>query len=188
MAEPVIETLKPIPCLDLELLLVNSGSASLTGKLAGKLMEKWAAWLPCLQARRLLLEDKAYLAVWLDAPVEEEVDKAFAASPSEGFLLNSLAQTLCMTAVHDFLPQVALICCAPVPEFTPALRDVLEGEGLCGPCSDKEREKRRWKPARRYAVLTWFSFGVGCPDCSLSEECGKERNILDNNELTGACI
>jgi hypothetical protein len=186
MAETVVETLKLVPCLDLELLLVNSESACLKGKLVEKLLEKWAAWLPCLQARRLLLEDKAYLALWLDAAVEDEVDKVFASSPSEGFLLNSLAQTLCMTAVHDLLPRVAQTGCAPVPELTPALRAVLEGESLCKPCSPLELEKRQWKPARRYAVLTWFSFGAGCPDCSLGEDCGKGMNIKSMNISAGA--
>jgi hypothetical protein len=183
MAEPVVETLKLIPCLDLELLLLNSESACLKGKVVEKLMEKWAAWLPSLQARRLLLEDKAYLAVWLDSPVEDEVDKAFASSPSEGFLFNSLAQTMCMAGVHDLLPRVAQTGCAPVPELTPALRAVLEKEGLCKPSSAKEPGKRQWKPARRYAVLTWFSFGVGCPDCFLGEECGKDRNVSGGVQL-----
>jgi hypothetical protein len=185
MAEPVIETLKLTPCLDLELLLVNSESACLKGRRVEKLLEKWAVWLPWLQARRLLLEDRAYLAVWLAAPVEAEVDKAFAASPSEGFLLHSLAQTLCMTAVHDLLPRVAHTGCAPVPELTPALRAVLEENGLCGACSAKELEGRQWKPARRYAVLTWFSFDSGCPDCSLGEECVTSGN-KDTNIVTGA--
>jgi hypothetical protein len=183
MPLPTVETLKVIPCLDLELLLVNSGKTGLTGKVVDKLMKKWAAWVPLLYARRLLPEDQPYLAVWLDASVEAEVDKSFAASPSEGFLLNSLAQTLCMSAVHDLLPFVAETGCAPLPEFTPALAELLEQQGLRKPVPAGPEEKPPLTLSRRYAVLTRYSFDLGCPDCALSEECGSCKDMSAGEEI-----
>jgi hypothetical protein len=138
-------------------------------------MQKWAVWMPGLHTRRILLDNKAYLAVWLDAAVEEEVDKTFASSPSEGFLLNSLAQTLCMSAVHDVLPLVAETGCAPLPEFTEELQAVLEQEGLCKPLTAKRSKKPQLTLARRYAVLTNFAFGAACADCSLEADCPGHR-------------
>jgi hypothetical protein len=175
MPEQLIETLKVTPLLDLELLLLNSEMTSLEGKVVDSLMERWAAWMPSLHTRRILLDNKAYLAIWLDAVVEQEVDKAFAASPSEGFLLNSLAQTLCMSAVHDVLPLVAKTGCAPLPEFTETLQAVLEQEELCKPVTAKRSKKQQLTLARRYAVLTNFSFGSSCTECSLEEDCPGHR-------------
>ncbi|MDR1243234.1 MAG: hypothetical protein LBM00_10720 [Deltaproteobacteria bacterium] len=183
MPQPVVETLKVIPCLDLELLLVNSEKTSLKGNVVDRLVKKWAAWIPLLYVRRLLPEDQPYLAVWLDAQVEDEVDKSFAASPSEGFLLNSLAQTLCMSAVHDLLPFVAETGCAPLPELTPALAELLEQQGLYRPGPAKPGEKPFLRLSRRYAVVTRYSFGLRCPDCALGEECGSYKDVPEGEEI-----
>jgi hypothetical protein len=172
-AEASIEIYKVTPCLDLELLLVNSEMTSIEGKTAEKLMKKWAEWMPFLHARRLELDNKAYLAVWLDADIETAVDKAFASSPSEGFLLNSLAQTLCMGAVCDIVPCVTATGCAALPEFTEALRAVLARLGLC-------RVSGSLTLTRRYAVVTHFAFApehIGCAECSLIEQCPRAKDM-----------
>jgi hypothetical protein len=120
-----------------------------------------------LHAVILDTEGKRYLAIWLGAEVEKEVDGAFAASPSEGFRLNSLAQTLCMGAVYQVLPEVEEAGCAPAPGPCEGLRAALASEGVpfqhsSGPAL-----------CRRFSVLTPYPFRGACDVCSLESECPK---------------
>ena len=54
------------------------------------------------------------------------MDKAWESSPSNAFLYNALAQTMCMAAVHAVIPEVQDAGCAPAPKPTAALREAQE--------------------------------------------------------------
>lgn len=133
-----------------------------TLKLLNELWEQWGA-----QARIMKLErgKQTWLAVWLPQEVEDAIDEAWARSPGEGYLLNSLAQYICMVAVQALVPQAADGGCAPSPkpglEFRQAMLD-------CGLAQEQSGAL-----LRRYAVVTYFPFKGGCEICGMQENCPK---------------
>jgi hypothetical protein len=161
------ETLEIHPYFDLELLMSVSRETRLGGALTERLMRLWEQWLP--EARALIVKpgSAAYLAVWLNAKVEEDVDKAWDTSPSDAYFHNALAQTLCMSAVHGVLPEIQDAGCAPAPKMNAELRAALEAEGL--------PYTQSGTLARRYAVVTPYPFQGGCEICSLRHACPKAQ-------------
>ena len=112
------ELLELHPCFDMELFMTLSQESRVGGEVMERLERLWEAWLPELCALRLEIGDtgrQGYLLVSLSPRVEAAVDGAWLVSPSEGFRLNALAQTLCMAAVQEWLPEVADSGCAPAP-------------------------------------------------------------------------
>lgn len=152
------------PYFDLESFMTMCHETRMPGPMYEKLTSSWDAWQSGLRVFTVGGE-RGWLAVWLPEEVEREVDETWAKSPSEGFLLNNLAQFLCMTVVAGFLPQVEDGGCAPQPVPDMALANALGKEGLelDGAC----------RPGRRYAVLTYHPFRGGCEVCNLNAECPK---------------
>ncbi len=163
------EKLEVTPYMDIELLLSNSQETRIEGDVMDRLAEHWGKWLPHLHAKRIDIAKDSYLAVWLDEAVEESVDDIWDDAPSEAFLFNSLAQTMCMCAVYDLLPEVAEAGCAPAPKPTLDLKLALESESL----RDPDEASTALALNRRYAVATYYPFRGGCDICALSEECPK---------------
>lgn len=152
-----------------------------------RLAAVWRRWQNHLCGRTFSVEpDHGAVCVWLNPAVEAEVDEAWAARPSEGFTLHTLALELCMTAVRHLLPQAAGLRagCAPIPGFYPAQRGALTRYGA--PVSWDEGSEGAVAPAliRRYAVLTWLPFRGGCEVCALRGGCGK-TSASDGDELEG---
>ena len=156
------------PYFDMELFLATAEEQSISGPDMAAMIGAWEEWLPRLHALALAGEKKGCLAVWLEAEVEEAVDAAWKESPAKGFRLNALAQTLCMCAVHELIPEVEEAGCAPAPEFYPELVGVLNDAGL--PCMQGSLSL-----GRRYAVLTPYPFRGGCEICSLGEACPRRN-------------
>ncbi|MDL2314530.1 hypothetical protein LJC36_06070 [Desulfovibrio sp. OttesenSCG-928-C14] len=163
------EDLKVTPYMDLELLLTNSQETRIDGKIMDKLAESWGRWAAHLKAKRIQAGSESYLAVWLDESVEEQVDEIWDDAPSEAFLYNALAQTMCMSAIYDLLPEVADSGCAPAPRPTLDLKTALEELDL----RDPDEENPGLGLARRYAVTTYYPFRGGCEVCDLRAECPK---------------
>lgn len=92
---------------------------------AALLEERWAIWLRGVHSRLLVVDGAQYALIYLDADVACEVDAAWAASPSRGFLLASLANTLCAACVAAAVPGVAAHGCAAVPFLHEGLRRML---------------------------------------------------------------
>lgn len=174
-----IETLEVTPYLDMELLLENSQETRVDGPLMDKLADYWGRWMPRLSARRIAAGQDSYLVVWLDEAVEEEVDEVWDDAPSEAFLFNSLAQTMCMCAVHTLLPEVGEAGCAPAPRPTLDLKSALEDEGL----RDPDEENFELALLRRYAVATYYPFRGGCDICHLKDTCPKLKGGGDYSVL-----
>ena len=154
------------PFFDMELIMNISQEKRLGGAALDRLVALWQEWLPMLHVRSIDTGKIQYLAVWLEAPVEDAVDAAWAASPTQGYLDNALAQALCMSAVHSVLPEIEDAGCAPAPRPADALRAALEAEGLPykgeGPTL-----------SLRYAVVTHYPFKGGCEICHLQDQCPK---------------
>lgn len=166
MSEYTMERLDVVPYFDMERIMTMSQETRLGGATLERLMKLWESWLPELTVARIDTGKITYLAVWLSKAVEDAVDKAWENSPSEAYLDNTLAQTLCMEAVHCVLPEVEDAGCAPAPRPTDKLRVALEAEGLPylhdGPTL-----------SRRYAVVTHHPFKGGCEICHLQKDCPK---------------
>ncbi|MDL2307924.1 hypothetical protein LJC48_07925 [Desulfovibrio sp. OttesenSCG-928-C06] len=169
MSQFSTEVLKVAPYMDIELLLENSQESRIEGGLMDRLAESWADWMPHLHARRIAIGKDSYLAVWLDKEIEDKIDDIWEDAPSEAYMFNSLAQTMCMCAIYDLLPEVAEAGCAPAPRPTLDLKLALEAEGL----RHEDEENPALALCRRYAVATYYPFRGGCDICDLSKECPK---------------
>lgn len=174
------------PYFDIEDFMALSQEKRLGGAVLERLLGLWETWLPRLRACQITSGASSWLAVWLPEEVEAAVDEAWAQSPSEGFLINSLAQYLCMTGVQELLPQVEAGGCAPSPRPTPELRAALAEQGLPYKSGDSSLLERR------YAVLTYFPFRGGCEVCHLRPVCPKGQGrgenasiVLPGHERTG---
>lgn len=169
MPSYTIEDLEVSPYMDMELLMENSQESRIDGDVMDRLVEHWGKWMPHLHACSVAVDKDSYLAVWLDEEVEESVDEIWDDAPSEAFLFNSLAQTMCMCAVHTLVPEVSEAGCAPAPRPTLDLKMALEEKGL----RDPDEDNIGLGLVRRYAVATYYPFRGGCDICDLKDECPK---------------
>ena len=155
------------PYFDLELYMSMSQETRLGGAVTERLMELWAQWIPEVHALCIKTDSIEYLAVWLNAKVEEDIDRAWDQSPTDAYLYNTLAQVLCMSTVYGILPEIQDAGCAPAPRTTDKLRAALTAEGLPYTPSGTL--------ARRYAVVTHYPFKGGCEICNLQHACPKAQ-------------
>ncbi len=176
MSTFTIEKVEPTPYFDVELILRNSQESRIGGHVLERLVQLWETWLPKLSVRIVNTGKITYLAVWLDETVEEDIDKAWAESPSQAYLDNALAQTLCMSAVHSLVPEVEDAGCAPAPRTTDTLRAALEETGL--PYKDDSLVL-----SRRFAVVTHYPFKGGCEICHLQGQCPKGQGQAGSSSL-----
>lgn len=122
------------PYFDMEGFMTMSHETRLGGAVLQRLVDLWGQWLPKLKVCEISTGKIAYLAVWLPEEVEELVDAAWEKSASDGFMVNNLAQFMCMAAVQELLPEVENAGCAPSPRPTEALARSLgrSGPGIPG--------------------------------------------------------
>ena len=169
------ECLQITPDLDVELLLGLMQEKRLGGLVLEDLATVWQSWLDKLYAVKLKLGDKEYIAVWLDEEIEHMVDQKWKDAPSESFRLNCLAQSMCMSAVYQLIPEVEYAGCAPAP----SLSDDSVNELAYNLASALRAEKIPYHNigisglARRFSVLTPYPFQGACEICSLHEQCPK---------------
>ncbi len=160
--------LETAPLFDMELFMTLSQERRVGGDVMDRLERLWERWVPQLQVRELAGQGRNYLLVWLGVEAEQEADAAWTLSPSEGFRINALAQTLLMAAVRDLIPQVEESGCAPAPKPSHALAEALTAEGISylngGPALE-----------RRYALVTPYPFRGGCEICAMQRECPKRQ-------------
>jgi len=154
------------PWFDMELFLQLSQEKRLGGELMELCAKTWELWSKTLTVTKIITGKRQYLLIRLDDSAEAFVDEAWDKRPSEGHLLNSLAQTMCMAVARELLPEVEDAGCAPAPKPTKDLKEALAGLGVPymadGPILSK-----------RYAVLTNYPFKGGCEICSMFQDCPK---------------
>lgn len=166
-----IKRLDVQPYFDMESYLGLCQETRLGGDLYEKLATLWDKWLAELNVHEIKAGGTSALAVWLPEEVENEVDSLFDESPSQGFMINNLAQYMCMATIAELLPMVEQAGCAPSPEPTLALAKALKEAGLG--CNFGEA----LLPERRYATVTHYPFKGGCEVCSLKDNCPKGKNF-----------
>ncbi|SBV96035.1 conserved hypothetical protein [uncultured delta proteobacterium] len=166
-------TQTPQPYFDLELFLRTAGETRIGGKETDECLLFWERWSASLFCKTVSAQGRNFLAVWLGEDVEQTVDAAWDESPSRGFLLNALAQTLCMCAVHEHLPEIEEAGCAPVPAPDPDLARALTEAGLPAraPARMDGEPEGGLLFARRYAVVTRTPFSGACDVCALRASC-----------------
>ena len=167
MTEYTTKDLAIVPDFDLELLMSTSNETRIGGDVMDKLAEAWDRWAPMAKARQITGDKESYLLVWLEEPVEEEIDDKWEQTPSEAFMFNALAQVMCMGIIHSLLPEVEEAGCAPAPRPTELLTDSLEASGVPYLIPGEPGL------VRRYAVVTHYPFRGGCEICTLRKQCPK---------------
>lgn len=173
------EKLRLVPEFDMELFMMTSQETRIGGELMERLEALWEEWLPHTNAITFKADETGYLLVWLDEEVEKAVDEAWEKSPSDAYMFNVLAQVMCMGMVHEALPQVMDVGCAPAPKGSAILESALEEVGV--PYSADISQTL----ARRYAVLTFHPFKGGCEVCSLMDSCPKGGSSVNTITLGG---
>lgn len=157
------------PEFDLEEFMNFAQETRISNPLLEKLLTNWENWLPALHARQVKIGQESILALWLGHETEAAVDATWNESPSDGYMLNALAEYLCMKAVSSVLPQIADSGCAPAPKNKPEIDRVLATiPDLCNESAGKIQ--------RRYAVITYYPFRGGCEICDLQQSCPKLRS------------
>lgn len=162
LEEPI--ELQPWP--DLEDFMAFSQESRIDGACMKELVKYWNKWKELLKSFQITDGKKSWLAVWLPKEVETEVDDSWTNSPSQAWLLNALAQFLCMSAIREKIPPIADGGCAPAPDPTLTLKNALVEAGL-----DVDQDSGILQ--RKYAIVTWYPFKGGCEVCSLRENCPK---------------
>ncbi len=164
------------PYFSLEDFMVMSQEKRLGGAALERLAKLWEAWMADLNVYVLATGKIKYLAVWLPESVEEGVDATWERSPSDGYLENTLAQFMCMSAVREMLPEVEDSGCAPAPRPTETLRAAMESLGV--PYREAESVL-----SRRYASVTHYPFRGGCEICHLHEQCPKGQGRSEGGSV-----
>jgi hypothetical protein len=104
-----------------------------------------------------------HVIIWLEEPVEEEIEGVWQDSPSAGMAFHNLAIHMVMSAVQNLLPELADKGCAPLP--TPG-KDVLAAFKKLGLVWNKEGTVNR-----QFAVFTAMPVDPGCGGCMLRAKC-----------------
>lgn len=178
MKNTSIVNLPAMPYFDMEDFMNFSRETRLESKTVKILLDYWQAWSKFLKVMKLENGADSWLAVWLPEEVEQKIDVTWDEAPSSGYLLNSLAQYLCMEAVKEVIPQISASGCAPSPISTPQLKDAIIKAGLdILPDTDSI--------ARRYVIITNYPFKGGCEICNLKNECPKGKENFSTVVLPG---
>lgn len=156
--------LKISPHFDLETFMLLSETRRIDGMMAMRMEESWKRLFPHLKAYRLG-DKKGYLVIFMEPAVEEIVDSLWEKSPSQGFELQTLAQSMIMAAMQELMPDVQSQGCAPVPEPNKILKKSLKPLGL--------EFQNTGTLNVKYGVLTKFPYSAGCEACYLKESCPK---------------
>lgn len=148
------------------MLLRLLAGAHLTSGDENRLRLLWDRWGGSLTAAVIEDEMESRLLVWLGRDVELDVERSWDLDAEEGRLLHVMAVALIMSSAASLVPELAEMCCAPVPEPSQNVKSATCSLGLC---YDKEHVL-----TRRYSLLTHYPFQGGCDVCWLSERCPKD--------------
>lgn len=131
-------------------------------------LSTWEKWLPHLKIYKLG-DRKEHVLIFLEEPVENEVDSIWTASPSEGFKHEAIAQTMIMGTLKTLMPELGEKECAPVPEPTKPIRRTVEKIGL--------EMQESGALSRKYSTITPYPHRYGCERCYLKDSCIKNMKL-----------
>lgn len=165
------------PIFDLFGFMEMSHESRIGGATLERMEQLWQEWNTKLKAYLIDTGKTSYLAVWLPSSVEEFVDTTWKSSASEGFLINTLAQFLCMSFIQLVLPEVDDTTCAPSPRPTPLLRASLEKLGV------PYKSSTSAILSLQYAVVTHYPYRGGCEICHLLDLCPKGQGKAEDASI-----
>jgi len=157
------------PEFDLFTYCELSGETRIENDLLEEIEPRFDGWQQHLKAYRLAPEgapdtDPGYVLLWLEKPVEDEIEGIWQDSPSAGMAFHNLAIHMVMSAVQNLVPELADKGCAPLPK--PG-KDVLAAFKKLGLEWNKEGTV-----SRQFAVFTNMPVLTGCGACMLKAKCG----------------
>lgn len=154
------------PEFDLFTYCELAGETRLEHDLLEELEPRFDGWQQHLKAYRLSTggeTDPGFLILWLDKPVEDEVEGIWQDSPSAGMAFHNLAIHMVMSAMQNLVPELAERGCAPLPKPT---KDVLAAFKKLGLEWNKEGTVNR-----QFAVFTNMPALATCGTCILKAKC-----------------
>jgi len=107
--------------------------------------------------------DGGHLLVWLEEPVEDEIEGVWQDSQSAGMGFHNLAIHMVMSAAHNVIPELADKGCAPLPKPTAGILKAFEKLGLIWNAEGTVN--------RQFAVFTRMPYSEGCNICMLRPRC-----------------
>ncbi|MHC1700820.1 MAG: hypothetical protein AB9900_07555 [Humidesulfovibrio sp.] len=107
--------------------------------------------------------DGGHVVIWLEEPVEEEIEGVWQDSQSAGMAFHNLAIHMVMSAAQNLVPELADKGCAPLPKPTSGILKAFEKLGLIW---NKEGTVNR-----QFAVFTRMPYSAGCSICILRAKC-----------------
>ena len=107
--------------------------------------------------------DGGHIVIWLEEPVEEEIEGVWQDSQSAGMAFHNLAIHMVMSAAQNLVPELADKGCAPLPKPTSGILKAFEKLGLVW---NKEGTVNR-----QFAVFTRMPYSEGCSICILRAKC-----------------
>jgi len=155
------------PEFDLFTYCEISGETRIENDLLEEIEPRFDGWQQHLKAYRLSAgggTDPGYVVLWLEKPVEDEIEGIWQDSPSAGMAFHNLAIHMVMSAVQNLVPELADKGCAPLPK--PG-KDVLAAFKKLGLTWNKEGTV-----SRQFAVFTNMPVLAGCGACMLKAKCG----------------
>jgi len=129
-----------------------------------EILQHWEKWNSALKIY-ILGKKKGYLTLFMDRAVENTIDEIWPESPSKGFKLQALAQTMITSALQDLIPSIGRDQCAPVPRPNKILKRSLARIGL--------ELSNQGTLNYKYSTLTFYPYKNGCEVCYLSTTCPK---------------
>lgn len=169
----VLTDIEDRPSFDLFSFMEMSHENRLGAATLNRLETLWEEWTSLFQAYLIDTGKITYVCAWLPQSVEEQIDKTWKVSSSEGFLMNSLAQFMCMSFIKLIMPEVEERGCAPSPRPTSTLRETLEKLGV------PYKSETSSLLSLQYALVTHYPFRGGCEICHLQDHCPKGQGNVE---------
>jgi len=159
-----IEPLDVRPEFDFFTYCEISGETRIEHDLLEELEPRFDNWADNhLKACKLTEGDQGYVILWLEKPVDDEVEGIWQDSPSAGMAFHNLAIHMVMSAAQNLVPELAERGCAPLPAPSRAMRKAFEKLGLTW--------NKEGTVDRQFAVFTHMPARPGCAECMLKAKC-----------------
>ena len=167
-AAPLVATAIPVqPEFDLFTYCELSGETRIEHDLLEELEPRFDNWQTHLKAYRLSTgadTDPGYVILWLDKPVEDEIEGIWQDSPTAGMAFHNLAIHMVMSTVQNLVPELADKGCAPLPKPDKAVLAAFKKLGL--------EWNKEGTVNRQFAVFTNMPALTSCGTCMLKAKCG----------------
>ncbi|MFN2269074.1 MAG: hypothetical protein ABR542_04180 [Desulfonatronovibrio sp.] len=149
---------------DLETFMGLAQLKGLEGKETVEMIEFWNKWYPGMKIL-IFGRKRGYVAIYMEKEIEDEIDSIWEQSPSKGFKLQALVQTMIVGTLRELMPEIRSDQCAPVPKPGTVLKKSLSKKGL----EFYDQGSLNYK----YSTLTYYPYRGGCDLCYLESSCPK---------------